>query len=164
MQHCIGLNTSEHWPRILERTWGCHWLSGAPDDLPGPWQGLEGGSPYLSIRQAQGHSSVLSGGVNPSTSQQWLIREAACVFNRGNGRVDLVRLVCSLKAVAMLIEREYEHRSQWEVIEHTCPTGTLPIEREERYLHRKLLWAVSMTVRNGHKHPRKQTNNPKQNK
>lgn len=41
----------------------------------------------------------------------------SCVIIRGEGgRVEIVRLVCLLKAVTMLIKR---HKSQWEAIEHT---------------------------------------------
>lgn len=28
---------SHNWPHIPVKTWGCRWLSDAPDDLPSPW-------------------------------------------------------------------------------------------------------------------------------
>lgn len=70
-----------------------------------------GGWLAIPVNQMDWRSvASLARGNHPSTSEQWIIREAACVFNRGNGRVELVRLVCSLKAVAMLIKRKWTQK------------------------------------------------------
>lgn len=75
-----------------------------------------------------------------------------------------VRLVCSLKAVTMLVKRIWTQKPMRSHRAHFCLTGTLPIEREERYSHGMPRRVVSVTVKHRHERTSQKDNETKQKK